>query len=92
MNICILVVTFESLNTVALPHCRADSHPASMGIGWCRQLQLSKPRVRTGQLLVYTLYSVFTINVPLAVRFATVAKGMRKAESPKYGRFDRDLQ
>ena len=37
------------------------------------------------------LYSVFTINVPLAVRFATVAIGMRKAESPEYGRFDRDL-
>ena len=38
------------------------------------------------------MYSVFTINVPLAVRFATVAIGMREAESPKYGRFDRDLQ
>ena len=38
-----------------------------------------------------TRYSVFTINVPLAVRFATVAIGMRKAESPEYGRFDRDL-
>ena len=37
------------------------------------------------------MYSVFTINVPLAVRFATVAIGMRKAESPEYGRFDRDL-
>ena len=36
-------------------------------------------------------YSVFTINVPLAVRFATVAIGMCKAESPEYGRFDRDL-
>ena len=32
------------------------------------------------------MYSVFTINVPLAVRFATVAIGMRKAESPEYGR------
>ena len=30
------------------------------------------------------MYSVFTNNVPLAVRFATVAIGMRKAESPKY--------
>ena len=38
------------------------------------------------------LYSVFTINVPLAVRFATIAIGTRKAESPEYGRFDRDLQ
>ena len=38
------------------------------------------------------LYSVFTINVPLAVRFATISIGTRKAESPEYGRFDRDLQ
>ena len=37
-------------------------------------------------------YSVFTINVPLAVRFATISIGTRKAESPEYGRFDRDLQ
>ena len=38
------------------------------------------------------MYSVFTLNVPLAVRFATVSIGTRKAESPEYGRFDRDLQ
>ena len=37
------------------------------------------------------MHSMFTINVPLAVRFATVAIGMHKAESPEYGRFDRDL-
>ena len=37
------------------------------------------------------MYSVFTNNVPLAVRFATVAIGMRKAESPKYCRFDSHL-
>ena len=36
-------------------------------------------------------YSVFTNNVPLAVRFATVAIGMRKAESPEYCRFDSHL-
>ena len=40
----------------------------------------------------YDMYSVFTINVPLAVRFATISIGTRKAESPEYGRFDRDLQ
>ena len=34
------------------------------------------------------MYSVFTINVPLAVRFATVAIGMREAESPEYERFE----
>ena len=60
------------------------------------RVQLGKPRSR-GKLtglkydLAYPMYSVFTINVPLAVRFATVAIGMRKAESPEYGRFDRDL-
>ena len=37
------------------------------------------------------MYSVFTINVPLAVRFVTVAIGMRKAESPEYEMFDSDL-
>ena len=35
--------------------------------------------------------SVFNINVPLAVRFTTVAIGMRKAESSEYRRFDSDL-
>ena len=44
-----------------------------------------------GTLIVNTLYSVFTNNVPLAVRFATVAIGMRKAESPEYCRFDSHL-
>ena len=43
------------------------------------------------EMEIVNMYSVFTINVPLAVRFATVAIGMRKAESPEYGRFDRDL-
>ena len=38
------------------------------------------------------MYSVFTINVPLSVRFATISIGTRKTESPEYGRFDRDLQ
>ena len=38
------------------------------------------------------MYSVFTNNVPLAVRFATISIGTRKAESPEYGRSDRDLQ
>ena len=38
-----------------------------------------------------TMYNVFAINVPLAVRFATAAIGMRKAESPEYGRLDRDF-
>ena len=37
------------------------------------------------------MYSVFTINVPLAVRFAMVAIGMHKAEPPEYSRIDRDL-
>ena len=32
------------------------------------------------------------INVPLAVRFATISIGTRKTESPEYGRFDRDFQ
>ena len=36
-------------------------------------------------------YSVFTINVPLAVRFAMAAISMRKTESPEYGRFDQDF-
>ena len=36
-------------------------------------------------------YSVFTINVPLAVCFATVAIDMRKAELPEHERFDSDL-
>ena len=36
------------------------------------------------------MYSVFTINVPLAVRFATVAIGMRKAESPEFEIFCSD--
>ena len=36
-------------------------------------------------------YSEFNINVPLAVRFTTVAIGMRKAESSEYRRFDSDL-
>ena len=36
-------------------------------------------------------YSVFTNHVPLAVRFATVAIGMRKAESPESCRFDSHL-
>ena len=37
------------------------------------------------------MYSEFNINVPLAVRFTTVAIGMRKAESSEYRRFDSDL-
>ena len=41
--------------------------------------------------ILQTMYSVFTNNVPLAVRFATVAIGMRKAESPEYCRFDSHL-
>ena len=36
-------------------------------------------------------YSVFNINVPLAVRFTTVPIGTRKAESSEYRRFDSDL-
>ena len=42
-------------------------------------------------ILLISMYSVFTINVPLAVRFATVAIGMRKAESPEYCRFGSHL-
>ena len=37
------------------------------------------------------MYSVFTINVPLAVRFATAAISLRKTEPPEYGRFDKDF-
>ena len=37
------------------------------------------------------MYSVFNINVPLAVRITTVAIGMCKAESPEYRRFDSNL-
>ena len=55
------------------------------GIGWKEVAQV----VAAAALHAY---SVFTINVPLAVRFATISIGTRKAESPEYGRFDRDLQ
>ena len=37
------------------------------------------------------MYTVLTINVPLAVRFATVSIGTRKAESPEYGIVGRDF-
>ena len=37
------------------------------------------------------MYSVFNINVPLAVRFTTVAIGTHKAELAEYSRFDSDL-
>ena len=51
------------------------------------------PLKKTALKPVYLrMYSVFTINVPLVVRFATISIGTRKAESPEYGRFDRDLQ
>ena len=44
------------------------------------------------RLSIQRAYSVFTIDVPLAVCFATISIGTRKAESPEYGKFDRDLQ
>ena len=46
---------------------------------------------RAYAIRLHCMYSVFTNYVPLAVRFATVAIGMRKAESPEYCRFDSHL-
>ena len=40
---------------------------------------------------IRSTYSVFTINAPLAVCFATVAIDMRKAELSEHEIFDSDL-
>ena len=37
------------------------------------------------------MYSVFKFNVPLAVRFAMVTIGVRKADSSEYGILGRDF-
>ena len=42
-------------------------------------------------ILYIHMYSVFTINVPLAVRFAMVTISVRKADSSEYGRLGRDF-
>ena len=47
--------------------------------------------VPTSKTPCVAMYSVFNINVPLAVRFTTVPIGTRKAESSEYRRFDSDL-